>query len=205
MATIELALNGDIQTMPEKEASVPTLPVPTPSNPIPFVPNSNVTQKTVKKESKSSERQALDDALENIQAEHDAINEIEEEQHIQEQSIGTASRNLIDAVKKIGKGTSITLEKLPTPGSIVLPLILLLVFFMILIPINGKSRIAWLWLVVTGNAQIQLGSDTGASASVGGSASGNFGGGGPSLSTGADITTTFTGGFIGMMTGAEDV
>lgn len=74
----------------------------------------------------------------------------------------TAS-SAVNGAKKIVRGAGVKLERIPTPGSIMLPLVILLVFFFLLIPVNGHTRLQWLWLVVTGNADI-----------VGGAASGDF-------------------------------
>lgn len=66
----------------------------------------------------------------------------------------TAAGSTVNAAKDIWRGTRIKLERLPAPGSILLPLIVLLLFFFLLIPVNGNTRLAWLWLVLTGNAEI---------------------------------------------------
>lgn len=42
----------------------------------------------------------------------------------------------------------------PIPGSILLPMSILLLFFFALIPINGHTRLMWLWLVLSGNAHL---------------------------------------------------
>ena len=42
----------------------------------------------------------------------------------------------------------------PIPGSLLLPLTILLLFFFALIPINGHTRLMWLWLVLSGNAHL---------------------------------------------------
>ena len=53
--------------------------------------------------------------------------------------------------------TGDTVAHIPTPGTIATPLIILLVFFLALIPIAGNTRLKWLWLVVTGNADMVAG------------------------------------------------
>jgi hypothetical protein len=58
------------------------------------------------------------------------------------------------AIGHIARGTGVRLESLPTPGSLVLPLSVLLVFFFLLIPVNGHTRFTWLWLVLAGDASI---------------------------------------------------
>lgn len=64
------------------------------------------------------------------------------------------------------RGASVQLEKLPDPGGIIFPLMILLLFFLILIPINGHTRLTWIWLVLTGNAQIGQGSGGGSTQPV---------------------------------------
>lgn len=46
------------------------------------------------------------------------------------------------------------LSTLPTPGDIWVPLAILLLFFFVLFPVNGHTRIMWLWMTITGNAAI---------------------------------------------------
>lgn len=60
----------------------------------------------------------------------------------------------VNAASSIIKGTGVRIESLPTPGSIVLPLVILIVFFLLLLPVNGHTRLVWIWLVLTGNADI---------------------------------------------------
>jgi hypothetical protein len=55
---------------------------------------------------------------------------------------------------QIVKGTKIKLEGVPTPGSLMFPLLVLLFLFLILIPVNGYSRLQWLWFTVIGDAAI---------------------------------------------------
>ena len=76
-----------------------------------------------------------------------------------------AALGTVAAARRIGRATAIRVESLPDPGGIVFPLLVLLVFFFLLIPVNGHTRAMWLWLVLTGNASIGQGS--GASVSGG--------------------------------------
>ena len=46
------------------------------------------------------------------------------------------------------------LEARPTPGGIGVPLAILLFFFFLLLPVNGHTRLMWLWLTLTGNAEL---------------------------------------------------
>lgn len=66
--------------------------------------------------------------------------------------------------QNLWRGAQVRFEHLPEPGGIVFPLIILVLFFLILIPINGHTRLTWLWLVLTGNASVGQGSGGGGSA-----------------------------------------
>jgi hypothetical protein len=44
--------------------------------------------------------------------------------------------------------------RVPAPGDIFLPISILLVFFLLILPVNGHTRASWLFLALTGNAHI---------------------------------------------------
>ena len=87
----------------------------------------------------------------------------EAEKESQEQQ--AAIEALPGMIRDIWRNTQVNLGKIPTYGSIMLPLSVLLVFFFLLLPVNGHTRAMWLWLTLTGHAEI---------APIGGSASGDF-------------------------------
>lgn len=60
-----------------------------------------------------------------------------------------------------------TLATVSTPGTIWLPVTILIIFFFLIIPVGGQTRMQWLWDAVTGNAKI---------GATGGGAVGGFGG-----------------------------
>ena len=97
------------------------------------------------------------------------------EQAIQEKFSTTASnvKQQIDTgiqrATDVGKEAWDGLGNVATPGSIFLPVSVLIIFFLLLLPVNGHTRIEWLWLTLTGNAHL-----TGAS--TGGSSDFNTGG-----------------------------
>lgn len=65
-----------------------------------------------------------------------------------------------DAEKTVGRvvdtGKSLwgSLASVATPGSIFLPIAVLIIFYLLLLPVNGHTRIEWLWLTLTGNARL---------------------------------------------------
>ena len=54
-----------------------------------------------------------------------------------------------------------SIGRVATPGSIWLPIAVLLIFFFLLLPVNGYTRMQWLFLALTGQAQIQTGGSGG--------------------------------------------
>lgn len=58
---------------------------------------------------------------------------------------------------RILHGADLSIGSLPSPGGIAFPLILLLLFFFLLIQVNGNSRVGWLWQVLTKNASVGTG------------------------------------------------
>lgn len=67
--------------------------------------------------------------------------------------IGAAS-NVGDKVGDIAGRVGGTVGAISTPGSIFLPISLLLIFFFLILPVNGMTRAQWLWGALTGNAHI---------------------------------------------------
>ena len=71
------------------------------------------------------------------------------------------AKKAADGVANATADTRSALERVRTPGSILLPVGILLLLFFLVIPINGNSRLAWLWLVITGNASLPGGTPPG--------------------------------------------
>ena len=90
-------------------------------------------------EEEVSERQKIID---------DAIRQRQEEKDVFQQN----ANDTVNAIQKVARNTGVTIERLPSPGSVMLPLLVLGIFFFLLLPVNGHTRLTWLWLVVTGNA-----------------------------------------------------
>lgn len=75
----------------------------------------------------------------------------------QTQAALSTMQQAINSARGIIRNAGVRLENIPTPGSIALPLILLLVFFFFLVPVNGHTRFTWLWLVISGDASTAIG------------------------------------------------
>ena len=71
----------------------------------------------------------------------------------------------IDAVRARGEqfvsGSASWLEQQSVPGSIWLPITVLLLFFFLLLPVNGKTRFAWLFQAIIGQSKIAGSGGTG--------------------------------------------
>ncbi len=73
------------------------------------------------------------------------------------ESITDSGVTVGDAIKRSARGVSSAVGSVPIPGDLLLPLSILLLFFFVLIPVNGHTRAAWLWLTMTGNASLTTG------------------------------------------------
>ena len=153
MATIDDALNQTIVVneepiAPPPDASAPHaapgVNAPTPvtgEKPEPRV----LTAEEIAEEKNRSEREKLID---------EAIKERERQEQERKDKFKASANNVVDKSGQVWKGATAQLGRIPTPGSIILPLVVLLVFFFMLLPVNGHTRFVWLWLVLTGNANI---------------------------------------------------
>ena len=47
-----------------------------------------------------------------------------------------------------------SLNRVPIPGDIFVPISILLFFWLLILPVNGHTRASWLFLALTGNAHI---------------------------------------------------
>ncbi len=77
-----------------------------------------------------------------------------------QKALKNAGNVVHDADVKIGA--------IATPGSILTPLVLLLLFFFVLVQIGGYTRIQWFWQVITGASRVGTTAATPAVTSVGG-------------------------------------
>ncbi len=92
-------------------------------------------------------------------------------EQLQEANKAAAIKAGQKALKNAGQivhGADVRVGAIPTPGSIITPLILLLLFFFILVQINGYSRVQWFWQVITGASRVGTSAATPAVTSVGG-------------------------------------
>lgn len=73
-------------------------------------------------------------------------------QQEQEDAFKSSANATVNALTKIGRNAALRLERLPAPGSVMLPLLVLGILLFVMIPVNGHSRLVWLWMVITDNA-----------------------------------------------------
>jgi hypothetical protein len=163
MATIAAALAAANEpTKPPQSINAPNVPIaPGVNAPAPlseltadqkraFDANRQTQRDALEQQEKSQLQQAMAAREQQVQA--DA-----EQDAFERSAAATAS-----SAQRIATGAKVRLASIPTPGSIVLPLIILIVFFVLLLPVNGHTRLVWLWMVLSGNAIV--GQDTTGSA-----------------------------------------
>ncbi len=78
----------------------------------------------------------------------------EQEEHAAKSALVKNAELTVKNAKGIIHGADVGIGSLPQPGSIIFPLVVLLLFFFILIKVGAYSRLQWLWLVLTNNAQV---------------------------------------------------
>lgn len=152
MAAIDAALQG----IPVQKGSVQAAtqsviaphPAPGVSSPTPVSNAGKIT---------ADEKRFLDAQRQAQSDEEKRAEKFNAEQNAKQDAFERSAGATANAVQGIVKGTGVAVASLPTPGSLMLPLVILLLFFFLLLPVNGHTRLVWLWLVLTGNAEIQQG------------------------------------------------
>ncbi len=79
------------------------------------------------------------------------------DQDFEDSFYGKASKKVVGFGQGIKGGASRanrSLANIPTPGGVWAALAVLLFLFLVLFPVNGNTRLYWLWLALTGNASI---------------------------------------------------
>lgn len=62
--------------------------------------------------------------------------------------------------RHLGRRWNQRLARVPTPGGMWVPIVLLLVLWLAIIPENGHTRLRWLWMVYMGDAQVTVSDQT---------------------------------------------
>jgi len=103
----------------------------------------------------SDEQEAILAAQEKLlgKQEADKLRQEQEREAAKSQAL-KAAESALKSGQQIVHGADVRIGSIPQPGSIIFPLVMLLICFFILLAVNGNSRLAWLWLVVTGNAYV---------------------------------------------------
>lgn len=118
-------------------------------------PAANVDTPTVlTKEQKAAQREE-EKQQKAVLSEQERLEQARLQQETRVQGLASSA---LQQAGNIWRNTKVRLGDIPQPGSILLPLAILLLGFFILIPVNGHSRLVWLWLTLSGNAHIDLNS-----------------------------------------------
>ena len=80
----------------------------------------------------------------------DALGLEKQQQSLIKQRLQQAGQSSLQAVGSVQNG----IGSLAMPGGLGLPVAVLIVLLALLIPVNGKTRLGWLWAVITGNAEL---------------------------------------------------
>lgn len=149
MAAIDAALTAAPLQPAERTTTTQSVAAP---HPAPGVNAPTPLTSSGEKKPEGDKEKSQDDII--AENEKTAQDELAEQQR-QQDLFKKSANATVNAASNIVKGTSVTLERIPTPGSLVFPLIILAVFFFLLLPVNGHTRFVWIWLVLTGNAHMQ--------------------------------------------------
>jgi hypothetical protein len=143
------AIKASLEQAPHTKNPVDIEDTPT----LPIVEDEKKQVKEKKETEKSAREQLKEQEQTRLQAAR-ITEQSEKEGQAQSSRIAEAALSISQNVANLWKGTQVQLENIPTPGSLLLPFIILMVFFFLLLPVNGHTRFVWLWLVLTGQAEI---------------------------------------------------
>src|SRR5579885_3495076 len=103
----------------------------------------------------SKEQEAILKAQEDLLGEEEAERlRAEQEEDARKSAIVKGTQSAIQKARQVARKADLSLGAIPTPGSIALPLILLIFLGFVLLQYNGNSKLIWLWLVLTNNAYV---------------------------------------------------
>jgi len=163
MATIDTVLQ-QAQATKLQTAADDTLTPPTIDDAVPGKPEEKEQKAPPppKAPPESAYEKKVREAYEKLVTEEEARKHQEEvERERNKSAFQKNAEGALSSGKRIWKGTNLKIGNIPTPGSIVVPLVLLIVVFFILVQVNGFSRLGWLWLVVSGQAQVTTSDQSG--------------------------------------------
>lgn len=161
MATIDAALTGPSPAAPPPPDVPVTAPSATQPGAAPPAPGSKEAKEQEKAEAKAAkeEERAAKEAADRQASQVDAITGVAKSTFETEHPMGLDFFKLHNIASM--------LESVPTPGSFWFPFILLLLLFFLLVPANGHTRAVWLWMAITGSAEIDYSSLGGTSGQQG--------------------------------------
>lgn len=150
MATIDAALLA-AQQPKQDESNNQALPRPGPTD-MPGVPP---TEERKPAPPLTKEQQEILEAQKKLLGEEEAKRLREEQEQLNARSaLRKSAEATLKNSQKVIKQVDTRIGSIPQPGSILLPLVLLLLFFFILIQVGGYNRLTWLGLAILGRAQV---------------------------------------------------
>jgi hypothetical protein len=95
--------------------------------------------------------------FQNVQAQRKGVIKVLEAEQAEDNLYTKASKKVAqgkERAKQTGYSLNRWLANIPTPGGVFAAFLVLLFIFMLLIQVNGHSRLFWLWLVIIGRAAL---------------------------------------------------
>lgn len=113
-------------------------------------------ESTEQQPQRSPEEQAIAEQQRKILGDEEAerLEKEEAERQAKEATLLGQANKLLNSGKQTATKTGNWLGNVPTPGDLTVPLIILGILFLLLVTYNGQTRFQWLWLVLTGNANV---------------------------------------------------
>lgn len=84
---------------------------------------------------------------------------LEREKSAQKSALEERTDQAAARLQQVVNYSKFRLESVRMPGGLFLPILVLFLFFLALLPINGQTRLQWLWSVVTNNAALSQSED----------------------------------------------
>ena len=179
---------GKVITGPDPSENA-TMPGPLPTDDT--VDEANLTPEQKKQRADQAKiAKAQNDMLGKEQAE--AARREQADQAAREATLIGIAEKALQSGKSKASAAGVKIGNAPTPGSLGVPLAILIVFFFILITYNGNTRFQWLWLVLTNNAYVTPSSQSSSSSSSSSTPPPTGSGNGPTIESTAIVLPLLT-------------
>ena len=153
-------IDGALLDAQNSDAGAPTTPEMGPG-PNPIIPTAEPIapappELTKEELAALKEQQKVDKAQEDLlgKEQAEALRKEQADKERKEATLLGALEKYLASGKQAAQGAGLKIANIPTPGDIIVPLSLLIIFFFLLVTFSGNTRAQWFWLVLTGNAYV---------------------------------------------------